>query len=60
MIQLSCASAEKLKKTTEWISRLRRAVELFNRCLEACREQEKNEARIAIVEVFGETANIRS
>ena len=52
-------SPEKLRKTTEWVGRLRRAVELFNRCLEACRDQEGNEARIAIVEVFGETANIR-
>lgn len=60
MIQLSCVSAEKLRKTTEWVGRLRRAVELFNRCLEACREQESNEARIAIVEVFGKIANIKS
>jgi hypothetical protein len=57
MIQLSSESPEKLRKTTEWVGRLRRVVELFNRCIDACKGEEINEVRIAIVEGFGKLAN---
>jgi hypothetical protein len=57
MIQLSYESLEKLRKTTEWIGRLRRVVELFNRCIDACKDTEINEVRIAIVEGFGKFEN---
>ena len=57
MIQLSSESPEKLKKTTEWVGRLRRVVELFNRCIDACKGEELNEVRIAIVEGFSKLAN---
>jgi hypothetical protein len=57
MNQLSCESPEKLKKTTEWVGRLRRVVELFNRCIDACKDEGKNEVRIAIVESFGKHAD---
>jgi hypothetical protein len=56
MIQLSYESLEKLRRTTEWIGRLRRVVELFNRCIDACKDEEINEVRIAIVEGFGKLA----
>ena len=45
---MSYTSLDRLKRTCDLISRIRRAVELFNRCLEAC--DEDNEARIAIVD----------
>lgn len=57
MIQLSSESPEKLKKTTEWVGRLRRVVELFNRCIDACKDEEINEVRIAIVEGFSKLPN---
>ena len=57
IVQLSYDSPEKLKKTADWTGRLRRTVELFNRCLESCKDSEINEARIAIVEAFGKPAN---
>ena len=56
-IKLSLGSVEKLRKTTDWVSRLRRMVELFNKSLETCDVRENNEARIAIVDVFGETCS---
>src|SRR5947207_6278823 len=55
--QLSYESDEKLRKTVDWISRIRRVVELFNRCLDECIEQEINEARISIVEAFGKSSS---
>jgi hypothetical protein len=57
MVQLSCGSLERLRKTTEWVGRLRRIVELFNRCIDACKDEEINEVRIAIVEGFDKLAN---
>jgi hypothetical protein len=40
----------KLKKTVEWLSNLRRIVELFNRCLDA--REELNEQCLAMVEMY--------
>jgi hypothetical protein len=58
MIQLSSESLEKLKRTTEWVGRLRRAVVRFNRCIDACKDEEINEVRIAIVEGFSKLPNL--
>jgi hypothetical protein len=51
--KLCLGSPGKLKRTTEWMGRLRRTVEVFNRCLDACGTVESNEARLVMVEVFG-------
>ncbi len=42
----------------EWTGRLRRVLELFNRCLDACEEGEENEARIAMSEAFGKAFSL--
>ena len=47
-------SVRRLWITTEWVIKLRRVLELFNRSLEACKVVERNEALFSIVEVFGE------
>jgi hypothetical protein len=36
---------------------LRRVIEIFNRCLESCKDTDINEARLAVVEVFGMFVN---
>jgi hypothetical protein len=48
---------ERLRKTAEWLSRLRRIVELFNRVLDGVSKDYMNEARISIVEAFGKIEN---
>lgn len=46
-------SPDKLKRTAEWLGRLRRVVELFNRCIGVCDgEDGLNEARLAMIEVL--------
>ena len=51
-LRLSFSSLDKLERTVAWLSRLRRVVELFNRCFDIC--EELNEARLTVVEVMGE------
>lgn len=43
-------SANKLKRTTRWLTDLRRKVELFNRCVQQCEDQ--NSMRMEMSEVF--------
>jgi hypothetical protein len=47
-LRLSYPSKDNLKRTTNFLLKLRRSTELFNRCLEVC--EEDNEKRIAIVD----------
>jgi hypothetical protein len=47
-LKLSYLSAERLKRTTDLLNKVRRLVEVFTRCLESC--DEPNEARIAAVD----------
>jgi hypothetical protein len=46
--QLSYASPDRLKRTADLLLRMRRIIELFNRCVDAC--DEDNETRIAMVD----------
>ena len=50
-LRLSFSSTDKLERTVAWLSRLRRVVELFNRCFDIC--EELNEARLTVIEVMG-------
>ena len=50
-LKLSYSSLEKLERTVGWLNRLRRVVELFNRCFAIC--EEINESRLAVIEVMG-------
>ena len=43
-------SANKLKRTTRWLTELRRKIELFNRCVQQCDDQ--NSMRMEMSEVF--------
>lgn len=44
-------SADKLKRTAEWLGRLRRVVELFNLCIEVCDGEDGiNEARLVMAD----------
>jgi hypothetical protein len=47
-LQLSYDSPDKLKRTSEWLNRVRQVIDLFNRCVDVC--EEPNEVRIAIVD----------
>jgi len=47
---LSYGSLERLTRTCDWLFKVRRVVELFNRCLEIC--EEMNEARLAVIDFF--------
>jgi hypothetical protein len=46
--QLSYLSSERLKRTTDFLHKIRRQVDFFTRSLEVC--EESNEARIAAVD----------
>ena len=48
--QLSIDSSNKLKRTTRWMTDLRRKVELFNRCVEQC--ENANSMRVEMSEIF--------
>ena len=48
--QLSIDSSDKLKRTTRWMTDLRRKVELFNRCVEQC--DNANSMRMEMSEIF--------
>jgi hypothetical protein len=50
MFQLSLESPEKLKRTARWLTELRRKVELFNRCVVQC--DDENSMRMEMSEVF--------
>lgn len=47
-LKLSYASPERLKRTADLLLRIRRVIELFNRCIAVC--DEENESRIAMVD----------
>ena len=50
-LKLSYSSLDKLERTVGWLGRLRRVVELFNRCFAIC--EEINESRLAVIDVMG-------
>jgi hypothetical protein len=56
--QMSYSSLGRLKRTCDLFNKLRRVIELFNRCLEGC--DEPNEARIAIVDFLDPLVQIAS
>ena len=47
-LKLSYASPDRLRRTSDLLSKIRRVSELFNRCLDNC--DERNEAGIAVVD----------
>jgi hypothetical protein len=49
-------SLEKLKRTVDWLSKLRRTVERFNACYRMCNE--KQESTLAIIDFFDHTLTI--
>ncbi|KAL2064599.1 hypothetical protein VTL71DRAFT_3736 [Oculimacula yallundae] len=58
-LELSYASVDCIKRTTDLLSKLRRTVELFNRSLEGCNHPgEQNEPRIALVDFLDGLATV--
>ena len=49
-VKLSIDTPDKLRRTVEWLSKVRRVVELFNRCLDVCADE--SEARLAMVDML--------
>jgi hypothetical protein len=49
-------SQDKLMRTADWLSKLRRTIERFNNCYKSC--DEKQESTLAIIDFFDNTLNI--